>query len=368
MGDLKAEAAGFSFGDRSVLIRYRPGDDSVYISRKGQPFSAFTASGNEITSSFSEYDADQRYITMSDSIDPRKGLHQKTYSFFATKHVVLSKTFYPNKQQAMCLYYSLRNGRDSLRKEWHRNGLPKQLEAYNTEGSSFGYIFRMVWDSTGILRESFDSLSSAMYYPNGILQARTLHAKPGISTWYHESGILEHLFYDTLISAVPCRYNKTFYPTGILKTVEYYCAGVPCLSWSIYSPEGILKQKIKKGPLVAVGYPTEEYEPDERPREVYTYVEQTAEFPGGSSAFKEYMKKALANMVCQSDVELKGSYNLRFYIGTDGKPVFVSIEGQNAEPLSKLFSTLFDSMPLWKAGKRHAIPTQEQYVTMLRVE
>ncbi len=367
MGELKAEAANFSFGNKSAHIHYRSGGDSVYIYCKGQLFSAFTASGNEITSSYREYDADKRYITMSDSIDPQKGRHQKTYSLFATKHVVLSKTFYPNKQPATHLYYSLRNGRDSLRKEWHRNGLPKNLTVYGAQGSDLWDSIRMNWDSTGILRESYDSISSAMYYPNGVLQVRSLHATPGISTWYSQEGILQELSYDTLISDVVCRYKKTFHPNGILHTIEYYCAGVPCLTWSIYNPEGILKQKIKKGPLV-IGPndpPSIMYEP--RPVEV-TYVEQAAEFPGGSSAFKAYMKTALADVVCQSDMELKGSYMLRFYIGKNGKPVFTSIEGQNAERLSKLFSTLFDSMPLWNAAKRQGILTEEHDVTTLRVE
>jgi antitoxin component YwqK of YwqJK toxin-antitoxin module len=367
MGDLKTEAIGFSFGNKSVYIHYRPGDDSVYIYCKGQLFPAFTASGNEITSSYSEYNTDKHYITMSDSIDPQKGRHQKMYPLFATKHVVLSKTFYPNKQTAVFIHYSLRNGKDSLRKEWYRNGFPKNLMVYGTQGSDLWDSIRMNWDSTGILRESSDHISSAMYYPNGVIQVRSLHAKPHISTWYHENGILQELSYDTLISDVACHYKKTFYPTGILKTVEYYCAGTPCLTWSIYSPEGTLMQKIKKGPLVTGPNDPASilYEP--RLEEV-AYVEQAAEFPGGYPAFKAYMKTALADVLCNSEVALKGSYNLHFYIGANGKPVFEGIEGQNADRLIKLFSNLFDAMPLWKAGKRQGLNVQEHDVTMLRVE
>lgn len=367
MGKPELEVSHFSFGDRTITIHDRPGDDSVYIYKKGRLFSAFTVSGNEMTSSYSEYDADKRYTIRRDSINTQKGRHKKTYSLFASKHVVSSQTFYPNQQPAVCIYYSQIHGIDSVRKEWYRNGLLRLFEVCETSDSSFTYKFRMHWDSTGILRKSHDQFSSAYYYPNGIIQTRILHDKPGIATWYNEEGIIQELSYDTLISGITCRYKKTFYLTGILKDVEYYCSGIPCLTWSVYSPEGILKQKVKKGPLVTG--PNEPKSVLEEPwTERVVYVEQAAEFPGGDSKLMEYMKGALAEIVCKSEVELKDSYRLHFYIRTDGKPVFAKAEGFNADRLNTLFSSLFESMPLWRAGKRQGLYMQEHYVSTLSVE
>lgn len=367
MGKPEQEASRFSFGDRTITIYDCPGDDSVYIYNKGRLFSAFTVSGNEITSSYNEYDADKRYMIMKDSINPQKGRHKKTYPLFASNHVVSSQTFYPNQQPAVYIYYSLVNGSDSVRKEWYHNGLPRLLEVYETPGSSFTYKFRMHWDSSGILRNSHDAVASASYYPNGIIQTRILHAKPGIATWYNEEGIIQELSYDTLISGITCRYKKTFYPTGILKNVEYYCSGTPCLTWGFYSPEGILKQSIKKGPLVT-GPNEPEPVPEEPLYDHVRYVEQVAEFPGGHSKLMEYMKGKLDEIICKSEVELKDSYRLHFYIRTDGKPVFAKIEGFNADRLNTLFSSLFESMPLWRAGKRQGLYAQDQYVAILSVE
>ena len=219
------------------------------------------------------------------------------------------------------------------------------------------------WDSTGILRERTNSAGTELYYPDGILMLRVLpHSK-----WsYSSHGILEDVSRDTMIAGKTCEQKKTFYASGILKSVEYYNNGEPCYTWTFYTSEGLFKNTVKKGLPTAletgVGMVAAEYAP-----EFYAYVEENPIYPGGDQAFRKEMEKRLSDLLCQSETEITGTYKLRYLVNEFGEVLVRGLEGANADKLTGSFVALFSGMPKWKPGKQNGQTMSVRFILNLSV-
>ena len=365
MGEPKTEACSFIEKDKQVLIRYAPTHNHVIVQHNKTALWEFNTSGGEIEGSLYIEKNNQGDVVLEDSIAP-KARHRKKYlDFFYSSHVVSSKIYYPGKRLASCVYYSLVNGWDSLTREWYTNGIPKNLHIKNLWGSDSVVV---QWDSSGVLRSRTSDAGFEHYYETGILQEKSSLKEPRSSHFYNEAGVLEKARRDTLIETAVCRQQKTFYPTGILKSVEYYSSSdIPCLTWLFYTPAGVLKSKVNKGPILITVNPTED-KWAEPPYEVFSKVESLPQFPGGDGKFKEYMSTALADLLCKSEVPLSGAYTLRYGTDESGKPFFISIDGQEAEKNLSRFKAIFDQMPVWKPGRLSGKTIGMHYAVGLRVE
>lgn len=359
MSDPLISMSAFEFDNRHFSSENTGnGDRNITVTENNHILAQFTMHGGEMAGKvYREYDASGTLL-FTDSLDQEKGKHRKTYmEFYSSNHVVSSSNHYPGGRVASRISYSLKTGRDSLYQEWYPNGFPKNLYIKN-RWQSDSVIMR--WDNTGILREHTNSLFSMLYFRNGILQQKADIDPPHRRWIFYEDGILESLARDTVISGGLCREERSFYPNGILRSVKYYSGGYPCLSWSFYTPEGILKQKLKKGPVIITGEglipPVEALAP-----EIFTYIEEMPEYPGGNLAFRKEMEKRFVNLICISEAELSGVYRLKFKVNTEGRASFEGLEGANAEKLSSAFASLFSSMVRWKPGKQHGRPMTIYY-------
>jgi antitoxin component YwqK of YwqJK toxin-antitoxin module len=346
LGDSRMKSTELKTGDRSVLTEYLSSNrHKITVRQSYQVLTEFYTDEAGISGNvYREYDSGGK-LKMTDSLDQSRGRRKKTYmDHFYSNHVVSSTLHYSNGNSASRVYYSLKTGKDSVIKTWYSNRFPKSIlvKGYWQPDSLV-----IKWDSTGILREYTTTTSSELYYPDGILMRKIL---PFSKWYYNTNGILEEASHDTTISGMPCEQKKTFYPNGILKSVEYYSHGEACHTWSLYTPEGLLKNKVKKGPPkaleVGVGMVGTEYAP-----EIFTHVEQSPEYVGGYEAFRKEMNIRMADMLCKSEAELSGDYTLGFIVNESGKTTFAGLEGLNADKLANGFAGLFTGMPKWKPGK-----------------
>lgn len=365
MSEPKTEACSFIEKDKQVLIRYAPTHNHIVVQYNKTTLWEFKTSGGEIEGPLYIEKNSQGDVVLEDSIDP-KARHRKTYmDFFYSSHVVSSKIYYPGKRLASCIYYSRINGWDSLTKAWYTNGIPKTLHVKNLWGSDSVVV---QWDSRGVLRSRTTDADLEYYYETGILQEKSSLKEPRSSYLYNEAGILEKTTRDTLIETTVCKQQKTFYPTGILKSVEYYSSSdIPCLTWLLYTPAGILKSKVNKGPILNTENPPKDPWVD-APYEAFSKAESRPEFPGGEGKFKAYMNAALADLLCKSKVPLNGAYTLRYGTDESGKPFFISIDGLQAQETRSLFEAIFSRMPLWKPGRLSGKTIGMQYAVELQVE
>lgn len=363
LGDASIEGTEYRSGDITYLSDYLTSNRRrIQVKSSNRLISEFYMEGAEISGNvYREYDLSGK-IKLTDSLDQKKGRHTKSYlGYFSSSHVVSSTRHYPNGNPESSTYYNLRKGEDSIIKTWYSNRFPKSIRIKNYWQSD-SVVTK--WDSTGILRERTNSAGTELYYPNGILMLKVLP----YSKWsYSTDGILENVSHDTMIAGKTCEQKKTFYASGILKSVEYYSNGEPCYAWTFYTPEGLFKNTVKKGlPTsleIGVGMVATEYAP-----EFFTCVEESPSYPGGEQAFRKEMEKRLADLLCQSETEVTGTYKLRYLVNESGEVLVRGLEGANADKLTGSFVALFSGMPKWRPGKQNGRVMSVRFALNLSVK
>lgn len=363
LGDASIESTEYKAGGMTFLSNYLSSyRRRIRVLLSNRVISEFYMDGSEVSGNvYREYDLSGN-IKLTDSLDQKRGRHQKTYlDYFSSSHVVSSTRHYPNGNPESTVYYSLRKDRDSVIKTWYNSRFPKSIRIKNCWQSDSVVI---KWDSTGILRERTNSAGTELYYPDGVLMLKIL---PYSISNYSAYGILEDISCDTIIAGMKCQQKKTFYPSGILKSVEYYGNGEPCYTWSFYTPEGLFKNKVKKGAPTAlelgVGMVAPEYE-----TAFYTFVEELPDYPGGYQAFRSMMEKRMAEMLCKSETEISGTYQLKYTVNESGEVLFHGLQGINADRLSSSFASLFTAMPKWRPGKQNGRPMTVHFTVDVSVK
>lgn len=386
-GAYKSESLSFSVDGKDILIKYGSSRHTVLLMKNKLMLAMFTIEDREITSPvYAENDLNGNLV-MTDSIDPVKGKHYKSYldHSFKSHHVLLSKHYYPGNRPASAIYYSLLNGQDSVIKEWYTNGLLKSLRFKRmVPVDSVGFIesaFRnndlvgsiewqdsvsFAWDSTGILRRSSNPAAMRSYYPNGVLEKQNLLTAPWPSYRYSPDAILESRSRDTVLKGVLCRYQTTFHPTGIIQSEEFLCGGTPCYTWTSYSPEGKLKNRVYKGPLLASGIGLGVAMPP-APKEPYSTINHIASYPGSDAAYQLYMHTALTDVLCQNEGVMEGSYLLKFRVSETGNASFISFEGKGSDNTAALFSAVFSRMAPWHPARFNSRICNSVYTLELKI-
>lgn len=360
----KLESLSLSFHDKDVLIHYGNSYETVFLQKNKLMLAVFhTRQGEIIDQEYAENDINGNLV-MVDSIDHVKGKHSKHYLnyLYTSTHVVLSKRYYPGNRLASAVYYSLLNGRDSVIKEWYTNGLLKSLRfKHMVPVDSVDLIERsfrnndlrasinwpdsvsFAWDSTGILRRSSNPATTHSYYANGVLKSQNLRIAPWPSYQYNPEAILEMRSRDTVLKGVLCRYQTTFYPTGILQSEEFICGDTPCYTSTFYSPEGTLKKRIYKGPLLGSGIQLGVHVP----RATMEFFGTAPIVASPRSGHLRYLISAFTDVLCQNEGVMEGTYLLKFQVSETGKASFISFDGKGSGNLAVLFSDVFNRMEPW---------------------
>jgi TonB family protein len=87
--------------------------------------------------------------------------------------------------------------------------------------------------------------------------------------------------------------------------------------------------------------------------EIYEYVEEFAEFPGGPEAFKKYLADNISYPVSAVTNKIEGTVYVRFVISDKGTVSNVRITKAipNCDECNEEVIRVFKSMPRWKPAK-----------------
>ncbi len=145
--------------------------------------------------------------------------------------------------------------------------------------------------------------------------------------------------------------SSFWYNTGELKNIINYKGNKLNGERISYWKNGELKRKdsFKKGKLKNGKCF------DKNGNEVAYYdFEKQPEFPGGKTAFNDFIKKHLIS----NNSNTKGKLIFRFTIEANGKTSNVKILKDTNPSLENEVTNMFDSMPIWKPAKQDGIPVK----------
>ncbi len=100
-----------------------------------------------------------------------------------------------------------------------------------------------------------------------------------------------------------------------------------------------------------------------KPEIIYMVVEEQAEFPGGSTAFTQYVEKNLHYPQIAREALLEGKCYLKFVVEKDGSIASVSIARgvPSCEICDKEAMRVLKNMPKWKPGKINGKAVRSYY-------
>lgn len=90
----------------------------------------------------------------------------------------------------------------------------------------------------------------------------------------------------------------------------------------------------------------------EKPDGIFEYVEQSAEFPNGTSALMKWLSENIQYPAYARDANIKGRVVLKFVVGKDGQIGDVKILRGVHDLLDNEAIRVVKKMPTWKAGKQ----------------
>lgn len=106
-----------------------------------------------------------------------------------------------------------------------------------------------------------------------------------------------------------------------------------------------------------------EYIPQKIHEEIYTIVDEPAEFPGGIGAMKQYIKDNLVYPLTAKENSIQGKCYLRFVVNGDGSISDVKVARGVADcpECDKEAIRVIKSMPNWKPGTSNGVIVKSYY-------
>lgn len=100
----------------------------------------------------------------------------------------------------------------------------------------------------------------------------------------------------------------------------------------------------------------------EKPKgQVYTFVEQMPEFPGGQSALLAYLQKNIRYPNDAREQGIQGKVFLSFVVDEAGRVKDVDVKKGVHPSLDKEALRVVKAMPLWKPGKHEGKPVAVRF-------
>ena len=102
-------------------------------------------------------------------------------------------------------------------------------------------------------------------------------------------------------------------------------------------------------------------EPEPEPDEVFVVVEDQPEFPGGTAALLEYLRKNIKYpSVCREN-NIQGKVIVTFVVNKDGSIVDIEVVKSVNPLLDKEAIRVISQMPKWKPGAQRGKPVRVKY-------
>lgn len=102
-------------------------------------------------------------------------------------------------------------------------------------------------------------------------------------------------------------------------------------------------------------------EPEPEPEEVFMVVEDQPEFPGGTAALMEFLRKNIKYPSICRENNIQGRVLVTFVVNKDGSIVEVEIAKGVNPSLDKEAVRVISQMPKWKPGYQRGKPVRVKY-------
>lgn len=117
-------------------------------------------------------------------------------------------------------------------------------------------------------------------------------------------------------------------------------------------------------PKVVIEEPEEPAPPPKE--EVYSYVEQFPEFPGGERAMQEYISKNIRYPGAALNAGIEGVVVVQFVVGRDGKIINPKVVRDIGGGCGEEALRIIESMPTWIPGEQNGRPVSVKYTLPIR--
>lgn len=315
--------------DQSGLIVaefQRTGSDSVILSSQDQIIGTFLAKGDRISSPRFVMKDEKGGILWIDSFRVAEQIHLQTY---------------------------LANYKAALASHWsfYTNGMLSGINYKNKHGDD---SLSLHYSESGILQLKKQGNRKYEYSATGVLQSVSSTNGPEYRATYYNHGALQQLAYDTLIKNQTIQYIRDYSTIGVLLKESWLKDGKPCETWREYDQTGKLVKTIQHTPLIEVssdiGLVTV-FEEAALPS--LTYVEVSANYPGGQTALSKRLETDLIKVFCNGKMPLKDQYIIRFEVSEEGKVKFLDFIGWHAESIRSCVKDIMANLPRWQPGKHN---------------
>ena len=102
-------------------------------------------------------------------------------------------------------------------------------------------------------------------------------------------------------------------------------------------------------------------EPEPEPDEVFMVVEDQPEFPGGTAALLEYLRKNIKYPAICRENNIQGKVIVTFVVNKDGSIVDIEVIKSVNPSLDKEAIRVISQMPKWKPGSQRGKPVRVKY-------
>jgi periplasmic protein TonB len=107
---------------------------------------------------------------------------------------------------------------------------------------------------------------------------------------------------------------------------------------------------------------------EEKPQEVFSYVEEMPEFPGGDAALLKFMGSNINYPQMEKEAGIQGTVQLQFIVETDGSvsnpKILRGVSG--GEGCDKEALRVAKTIPKWKPGKSNGKPARVYYTVPVK--
>src|SRR3989338_6757669 len=246
----------------------------------------------------------------------------------------------------------------SMHREYYPDGIPSRVCYKKITGPDSLVI---EWSPEGIIRRKLLNETEYFYTPDGILSVKC----SGNDSVLYKNGIVASVVNDTMVLNQLVTHVRNYSAKGTLLKESWFKEGKPVAVWREYNAEGVLVKTTKHPALLKVPISNEVAEMPYD--EIIAYVTESPEYPGGNYQFEKYIIPELQSVFSSGDVPFEGKYRIHFEITEEGKPVYLSVQGENAANVDQVLKAVFEKMPKWKSGRRSGIRVQSGVVLMVDV-
>ena len=109
-------------------------------------------------------------------------------------------------------------------------------------------------------------------------------------------------------------------------------------------------------------------ETEEKEEEIFVFVEEVPEFPGGESALYEYLGKSIQYPDLARENNITGTVLIRFVVEKDGRVTQASVQREIGGGCGKEAVRVVNAMPKWKPGKQSGKAVRTEYILPVQFE